>query len=44
MGKHVEELIVKECEASNFTGCDIIFSGLDADVAGEIGKDSIYIL
>ena len=41
MGKHVEELIVKECKASEFADCDIIFSGLDADVAGEIGKSSI---
>lgn len=37
MGKHVEELIVKECKASEFADCDIVFSGLDADVAGEIG-------
>ncbi|CAG8979751.1 hypothetical protein HYALB_00012795 [Hymenoscyphus albidus] len=36
MGKHVEELIVKECKASEFADCDIVFSGLDADVAGEI--------
>ena len=38
MGKHVEELIVKECKSSEFTECDIVFSGLDADVAGEIGE------
>lgn len=38
MGKHVEELVVKECKASEFADCDIVFSGLDADVAGEIGK------
>ncbi len=38
MGKHVEELIVKECKASEFADCDIVFSGLDADVAGEIGE------
>jgi len=44
MGKHTEELIVKECKASEFADCDIVFSGLDADVAGEIGKDSIFIL
>jgi len=36
MGKHTEELIVKECKASEFADCDIIFSGLDADVAGDI--------
>jgi len=31
MGKHVEELIVKECKASEFADCDIVFSGLDAE-------------
>jgi hypothetical protein len=44
MGKHVEELVVKECKASEFADCDIVFSGLDADVAGEIGKSSIAVL
>ncbi len=43
MGKHVEELIVKECKASQFADCDIVFSGLDADVAGEIGNRSITL-
>jgi aspartate-semialdehyde dehydrogenase len=39
MGKHVEELVVRECKASEFSDCDIVFSGLDADVAGDIGAD-----
>ncbi|KAG4423142.1 hypothetical protein IFR04_003779 [Cadophora malorum] len=30
------ELVVKECKASEFADCDIVFSGLDADVAGDI--------
>jgi len=42
MGKHVEELIVKECKASEFSDCDIVFSGLDADVAGDIGENSSF--
>ena len=37
MDKHTAELVVKECKASEFAECDIIFSGLDADVAGDIG-------
>ena len=37
MGREVQELIVKECKASEFSECDIVFGGLDADVAGEIG-------
>ena len=28
---------VRECEASNFKDCDLVFSGLDSDVAGDIG-------
>lgn len=44
MGKHTEELIVKECKASEFADCDIIFSGLDADVAGEIGECQLSLL
>jgi aspartate-semialdehyde dehydrogenase len=44
MGKHVEELVVKECKASEFADCDIVFSGLDADVAGDIGKRVDLIL
>ncbi|KAF4630582.1 hypothetical protein G7Y89_g7557 [Cudoniella acicularis] len=36
MGKHVEELIVKECKANEFLEFDVIFSGLDADVASDI--------
>lgn len=43
MGKAVEDLVVKECKASEFADCDIVFSGLDADVAGEIGMLSTYL-
>lgn len=32
----IGELVVRECRASEFADCDIVFSGLDADVAGEI--------
>ena len=31
-------LDVRECKASNFADCDLVFSGLDSDVAGDIGK------
>jgi aspartate-semialdehyde dehydrogenase len=33
----VGDLVVRECKASEFVDCDIVFSGLDSDVAGEIG-------
>ncbi|POS84135.1 NAD(P)-binding Rossmann-fold containing protein, partial [Erysiphe pulchra] len=32
----VENLIIRECRPEEFLDCDIIFSGLDADVAGDI--------
>ncbi|KAA1114901.1 hypothetical protein PGT21_026833 [Puccinia graminis f. sp. tritici] len=32
----VKDLVVQECNPEHFMDCDIIFSGLDADVAGEI--------
>ncbi|RDW63826.1 putative aspartate-semialdehyde dehydrogenase [Coleophoma crateriformis] len=41
MGKDVEDLIVKECKASEFADCDIVFSGLDADVAGDIEMEFV---
>lgn len=37
------DMVVKECKASEFADCDIIFSGLDADVAGEIGEPLFYL-
>ncbi|KAL8725366.1 MAG: hypothetical protein Q9181_006446 [Wetmoreana brouardii] len=36
MSKELGELIVKECKAEEFQDCDLIFSGLDSDVAGDI--------
>ncbi|KAI7898984.1 aspartate-semialdehyde dehydrogenase [Cokeromyces recurvatus] len=32
----VANMIVKPCDAELFKDCDVVFSGLDADVAGEI--------
>lgn len=34
----VRTLVVQECVPGNFADCAIVFSGLDADVAGDIGK------
>ncbi|KAL8951421.1 MAG: hypothetical protein Q9222_002612 [Ikaeria aurantiellina] len=36
MSKELGELVVKECRAEDFQDCDLIFSGLDSDVAGDI--------
>jgi len=36
----VRNMIIRECKPEYFADCAIIFSGLDADVAGDIGKCS----
>lgn len=33
----VADMVVRECKASEFADCDVVFSGLDSDVAGDIG-------
>lgn len=38
MSKELGELVVKDCKAGEFKDCDLIFSGLDSSVAGEIGS------
>ncbi|KAK3371937.1 semialdehyde dehydrogenase [Podospora didyma] len=35
----VADLVVRECKASEFADCDIVFSGLDSDVAGDIERE-----
>jgi len=37
MSKELGDLVVKECKAEDFLDCDLVFSGLDSDVAGDIG-------
>ncbi|KFA79306.1 hypothetical protein S40288_03423 [Stachybotrys chartarum IBT 40288] len=32
----IADIVVRECKASEFQDCDVVFSGLDADVAGDI--------
>jgi aspartate-semialdehyde dehydrogenase len=39
----IRDIIVKECKPEHFVDCAVVFSGLDADVAGNIGKAS-YLL
>ncbi|PIA17358.1 aspartate semialdehyde dehydrogenase [Coemansia reversa NRRL 1564] len=34
----IKDVLVKPCDPSQFSGCDVVFSGLDASVAGEIEK------
>lgn len=34
-----KNIVVTECKAEAFTECDVVFSGLDADVAGDVEKE-----
>ncbi len=36
-----KDLVLQKCEPQYFKGCDVIFSGLDAAVAGEIEKSFV---
>ena len=38
MSQEFGEMIVQECHPEFFKDCDIVFSGLDSDVAGDIGS------
>ncbi|KAJ1907369.1 aspartate-semialdehyde dehydrogenase [Coemansia sp. IMI 209127] len=38
MPEEVRDVAVKPCDPAHFAGCDVIFSGLDASVAGDIEK------
>lgn len=37
MSKNLGDLVVQKCVPEAFKDCDLIFSGLDSDVAGDIG-------
>ncbi|KAJ2855393.1 aspartate-semialdehyde dehydrogenase [Coemansia erecta] len=34
----VRDMVVKSCEPALYQGCDVVFSGLDASVAGDVEK------
>ena len=38
MPPHLASLEVRECKPELFQDCDLVFSGLDSDVAGDIGR------
>jgi aspartate-semialdehyde dehydrogenase len=41
MSKDLADLVVRECKASLFSDCDLVFSGLDSDVAGDVEMEFI---
>lgn len=44
MSKELGELVIQACKATEFSDCDLVFSGLDSDVAGDIGIFPIRFL
>lgn len=38
MSEKLSELVLRECRAAEFSDCDLVFSGLNSDIAGETGK------
>ena len=41
MSKDLAQLVVRECKAADFSDCDLVFSGLDSDVAGDVGMEGL---
>ncbi|RMD42212.1 hypothetical protein DV735_g2900, partial [Chaetothyriales sp. CBS 134920] len=41
MSKDLSALVVRECKASEFLDCDLVFSGLDSDIAGDVEMEFI---
>jgi hypothetical protein len=37
MSQELGDLVVKKCVPEEFSDCDLVFSGLDSDVAGDVG-------
>jgi aspartate-semialdehyde dehydrogenase len=44
ISKNLGELVVQACKATEFSDCDLVFSGLDSDVAGDVGAFSHYLV
>ena len=40
----VRDMVVLECNPEHFSECSVVFSGLDSDVAGEIGEHSRFYI
>jgi aspartate-semialdehyde dehydrogenase len=36
-----QNIVVKECKAEHFKNCDVVFSGLDSDVAGSVEREFV---
>lgn len=43
MSEKLSNLILRECKAGQFKDCDLVFSGLNSDIAGETGTVFTFI-
>lgn len=37
MSERLSNLVLRDCKAKDFQDCDIVFSGLNSDIAGDVG-------
>ena len=46
MSKKLSELVIKECRPEEFAAeeVDVVFSGLDSDVAGDTGMAGLNVM
>jgi aspartate-semialdehyde dehydrogenase len=42
--ERIGNLVVKKCTPEEFADCDLVFSGLDSDVAGDVGMLNLHVL
>ncbi|OJJ43469.1 hypothetical protein ASPZODRAFT_146183 [Penicilliopsis zonata CBS 506.65] len=40
MSERLSQLVLRDCKAEQFQDCDIVFSGLNSDVAGDVGMET----
>jgi aspartate-semialdehyde dehydrogenase len=38
MSEKLSNLVLRDCKADQFSDCDLVFSGLNSDVAGDLGR------
>ena len=38
MSEKLSTLVLRNCKAEEFKDCDLVFSGLNSDIAGDAGK------
>lgn len=42
MSEKLSGLVLRDCKADQFSDCDLVFSGLNSDIAGEVGMIATF--